>query len=77
MHYVALRITFKDAKKAAVLDLIDDRSCKMLRVETAKESEDREKFLDPRMSTDNIMTGTHALSRLAAMPNFKAIMGDD
>ena len=49
----------------------------MLRVETAKESEDQEKFPDLRMSRDNIMTGTRALSRLAAMPNFEAIKGDD
>ena len=48
----------------------------MLRVETAKESENREKFPDPRTSTDNIITGTQALSRLAAMPNFAAIQSD-
>ena len=48
----------------------------MLRVETAKESENREEFPDPRTSTDNIITGTQALSRLAAMPNFTAIQGD-
>ena len=48
----------------------------MLRVETAKESENREKFPDPRTSTDNIITGTQALSRLAAMLNFAAIQGD-
>ena len=48
----------------------------MLRVETAKESENREKFPDPRTSTDNIITGTQALSRLGAMPNFAAIQGD-
>ena len=45
----------------------------MLRVETTKESENREKFPDPRTSTGNIITGTQALSRLAAMPNFTAI----
>ena len=48
----------------------------MLRVETTKESEDREKFPDPRTSTDNIITGTQALCRLAAMPNFTAIQSD-
>ena len=61
---------FQKADKDVVLGLIDDKSCKMLRVETTKESEDREKFPDPRTSTDNIITGTQALSRLAAMPNF-------
>ena len=48
----------------------------MLRVETTKESENREKFPDPRTSTDNIIKGTQALSRLAAMLNFTAIQGD-
>ena len=48
----------------------------MLRVETAKESENREKFPDPRTSTDNIITGTQALSRLAAMLNFTVVQGD-
>ena len=67
---------FQKADKDVVLGLIDDKSCKMLRVETTKESEDREKFPDPRTSTDNIITGTQALSRLAAMPNFTAIQSD-
>ena len=48
----------------------------MLRVEMAKESENGEKFPDPRTSTDNIITGTQALRRLAAMLNFTAIQGD-
>ena len=67
---------FLNADKSVVLGLIDDKSCKMLRVETAKERESREKFPDPRTSTDNIITGTQALSRLVAMPNFTAIQGD-
>ena len=77
-HHALCRIKeyFKNADKSVVLGLIDDKSCKMLRVETAKESENREKFPDPRTSTDNIITGTQALSRLAAMPNFAAIQGD-
>ena len=67
---------FPKADKDVVLGLIDNKSCKMLRVETTKESEDREKFPDPRTSTDNIITGTQALSRLVAMPNFTAIQSD-
>ena len=67
---------FKNTDKSVELGLIDDKSCKMLRVETAKESENREKFPDPRTSTVNIITGTQALSRLAAMLNFTAIQGD-
>ena len=67
---------FQKADKGVVLGLIDNKSCKMLRAETTKESENREKFPDPRTSTDNIITGTQALSRLAAMPNFTAIQGN-
>ena len=48
----------------------------MLRVKTSKESENKQKFPDPRTLTVNIMTGTQALSRLAAMPNFTAIQGE-
>ena len=77
-HHALCRIEeyFKNTDKSVVLGLIDDKSCKMLRVETAKESENREKFPDPRTSTDNIITGTQALSRLAAMLNFTAIQDD-
>ena len=58
---------FKNADKSVVLRLIDDKSCKMLRVETAKESENRAKFPDPRTLTVNTITGTQALSRLTAI----------
>ena len=68
---------FKDADKTLVLQLIDDTSCKMLRMVTAKDVEDREKCSDPRVSTENIMTGNRALNRLATLPNFEAIEGDD
>ena len=68
---------FKNADKTLVLQLIDDISCKMLRMVTVKDAEDREKCPDPRVSTENIMTSNHALNRLAALPNFEAIGGDD
>ena len=68
---------FKDANKTLVLQLIDDTSCKMLWMATAKDVEDREMWPDPRVSTENIMTSNHALNRLAALLNFEAIGGDD
>ena len=68
---------FKDANKTLVLQLIDDTSCKLLRMVTAKDVEDREKCPDPRVSTENIMTSNHALNRLVALPNFETIDGDD
>ena len=68
---------FKDANKTLVLQLIDENSCKMLRMATAKDAEDREKCPDPRVSTENIMTSNRTLNRLAALPNFGEITGND
>ena len=68
---------FKDADKDLVLDLVDDKTCKVIRVETQKDSEDRKRCPDPRISTPNLMTGATALTRLAALPNFEKIDGDD
>ena len=44
---------------------------------TAKDAEDREKCPDPRVSTENLMTGPRALNRLAALLNFTDIEGAD
>ena len=68
---------FKQADKKLVLKLVDDTSCKLLRMMTAKDAEDREKCPDPRVSTQNLMTGTRALNRLAALLNFMDIEGAD
>ena len=46
-------------------------------MKTAKDAEDREKCPDPRVSTENLMTSTRALNRLAALPNFMDIQGED
>ena len=68
---------FKDANKLLVLQLIDNTSCKMLRIATAKDAEDREKCPDPRVSTENIMTSNRTPNRLAALLNFEAIADND
>ena len=68
---------FKQADRNLVLELIDDTSCKLLRTITAKDAADREKCPNPRVSTENLMTGHRALNRLAALPNFKDIEGAD
>ena len=68
---------FKQADKKLVLKLIDDTSCKLLRMMTAKDAEDREKCPDRRVSTENLMTSPRALNRLAALPNFTDIEGTD
>ena len=44
---------------------------------TAKDAEDKEKCPDPRVSTENLMTGPRVLNRLAALPNFTDIEGAD
>ena len=68
---------FKDTDKNLVLDLVDDKTCKIIHVETQKDSEDRKRCPDPCISTPNLMTGSAALTRLAALPNFEKIDGDD
>ena len=68
---------FKDTDKDLVLDLVDDKTCKVNHVETQKDSEDRKRCPDPRISTPNLMTGAAALTRLAALQSFEKIDGDD
>ena len=68
---------FKDADKNLVLDLVYDKTCKIIHVETQKDSEDRKRCPDPHISTPNLMTGSAALTRLATLPNFEKIDGDD
>ena len=68
---------FKQANRKLVLKLVDDTSYKLLRMTTAKDAEDREKCPDPRVSTENLMTGPRVLNRLAALPNFTDIKGAD
>ena len=66
---------FKQVNRKLVLKLVDDTSCKLLRMTAAKDAEDREKCPDPRVSTENLMTSPRALNRLAALPNFTDIEG--
>ena len=68
---------FKQADRKLVLKLVDDTSCKLFRMTAAKDAEDREKCPDPRVSTENLMTGPRALKRLAALPNFTDIKDAD
>ena len=68
---------FKQANRKLILKLVDDTSCKLLRMTTAKDAEDREKCPVLRVSTENLMTGPRALNRLAALPNFTDIKGAD
>ena len=64
---------FRDTGKDLVVALIDDKTFKMVQVKTAKAKKDRETFADPRTSTPNLLSGQAALTRLAALPNFKNI----
>ena len=68
---------FKDADKNLVLDLVDNKTSKIIHVETQKDSEDRKRCPDPCISTPNLMAGSAALTRLVALPNFEKIEGDD
>ena len=62
---------FRDADKDLVVALIDDKTCKMVRVKTAKAKKERETFADPHISTSNLLSRPAALTHLAALPNFK------
>ena len=68
---------FKWADRKLVLELLDDTTYKLLRTTTPKDATDKEKCPDPRVSTENLMTGHRALNRLAALPNFKDIESAD
>ena len=68
---------FKQADRKLIMELIDDTTCKLLRTTTPKDAADKEKCPDPRVSTENLMTGYRVLNRLAALPNFKDIEGAD
>ena len=47
---------FHHTNRTVVADIIDDKSCKVLKMEKEKET-DREKCPDPQPSTNNLMTG--------------------
>ena len=68
---------FKQANRKLILELIDGTSCKLLRMTTPKDAADKEKCPDPRVSTENLMTGHGVMNTLAALPNFKDIEGAD
>ena len=68
---------YKDASIATVLELIDDTTCKILRVETERERTDKELCRDPRISMDNIMQVHHILNCLEALPGFKKFEGSE
>ena len=68
---------YKDASVSDVLELIDDTTCKILRVETEKERTDQQLCKDPRISTDNIMQVDHVLNHLEALPGFKKFEGSE
>ena len=68
---------FKDASIQSVLDLVDDTTCKVMRVDTEHERREQELFKDPRISTDNIMQPHTVMNRLEALPGFKKFEGGE
>ena len=67
---------FIDTSIETVLELVDDTTCKILRVETEKDREQQAKCKDPRVSADNIPISTTMINRLASLPNFKSITSE-
>ena len=45
---------FKDADKNLVLDLVDDKTCKIIHVETQKDSEDKKRCPNPTQSVQPV-----------------------
>ena len=64
---------FKPAKVSVVLDIIKDKTAKMLQMETAHEQEDQAKCPDPHTIDDKIPSGHQMLKKLVTLPNFKTI----
>ena len=62
---------FKDISINAVLELVDNTTCKMLWMETEHDKQDQKLCPDPRTSSNNILTGHQAMNKLEALPNFK------
>ena len=67
---------FRDIDKDLVVALIDDKTCKMVRVKTAKAKKNIKTFADPCISTPNLLSGPATLTHLAALTNFKNIDGE-
>ena len=57
---------FVDASPTAVLELVDDTTCKIMHIETEHERKEQELCKDPRVSTDNIMQPHKVMNRLEA-----------
>ena len=68
---------FVDASPTAVLELVDDTMCKIMRVEMEHERKEQELCKDSRVSTDNIMHPHKVMNRLEAMPDFKKFEGGE
>ena len=68
---------YKDASISDVLELIDDTTCKILRIETEKERTDQQLCKDLKISTDNIMWADHILNHLEALPGFRKFEGGE
>ena len=60
-----------DASIKGVLDIIEDKQCKILLQPSVCEAEEQKLCPDPRVSTDNIPTGHQMLNRLEKLPGFK------
>ena len=64
---------FKPAKVSALLDIIKDKTAKMLLIETAHEWEEQAKCPDSCTSDIKILSGHQMLNKLANLPKFKTI----
>ena len=62
---------YTDASIKGVLNIIEDKQCKILLQPSIHEAEEQKLCPDPRVSTDTIPTGHQMLNRLEKLPGFK------
>ena len=62
---------YTDVSIEGVLDIIEDKQCKILLQPSICEAEEQKLCPDPRVSTDNIPTGHQMLNRLEKLPGFQ------
>ena len=68
---------FLDASMETVLELVDDMTCKCMRMETERERENQALCKDPRVSSNAIPQPHTIMNKLEALPNFKKFEGGE
>ena len=68
---------FVDTSTEAVLELVDDTTCKCMRMETEREWENQVLCKDPQVSSGTIPQPHTIMNKLEALPDFKKFEGGE